>query len=80
MMSKESILIKHLIEINDWVKTDELSLFLNVSTRTIRNLIKNINVKKNIYDLLIKDILLIKNISLKFKTYVTRQMMFILQK
>ena len=42
MMSKESILIKHLIEINDWVKTDELSLFLNVSTRTIRNLIKNI--------------------------------------
>ena len=46
MMSKESILIKHLIEINDWVKTDELSLFLNVSTRTIRSLIKNINVKK----------------------------------
>ena len=42
-MNREKELIEYLINNNRWVKTDELADILSVSTRTIRNIIKDIN-------------------------------------
>ena len=40
---RETAFIKHLYQLNKWVKTDELAAYFSVSTRTIRHYISEIN-------------------------------------
>ncbi|MDO4499750.1 MAG: PRD domain-containing protein [Erysipelotrichaceae bacterium] len=42
-MQKEQLILQYLLDNNDWVKSDLICRFLNVSTRTLRTLIKTIN-------------------------------------
>lgn len=43
MEENKKRLLTHLFKTNDWVTSDELSVLLSVSTRTIRNYVKDLN-------------------------------------
>ena len=43
MEENKKRLLAHLLKTNDWVTSDELSILLSVSTRTVRNYVKQLN-------------------------------------
>lgn len=47
---REMQLLVHLAGARDWVKTNELTSALNISTRTLRSVVKEINRKDNLID------------------------------
>ncbi|SCL88383.1 BglG family transcription antiterminator [Sporanaerobacter sp. PP17-6a] len=52
MEENKKRLLAHLLKTNDWVTSDELSILLSVSTRTVRNYIKQLNTTYKGYELI----------------------------